>query len=285
VRAHQADFPIRMLCRAAGVSVSGYYAWCARGPSARAQQNAQLLRVIHRLHVESRGAYGAPMITAALRAQAQVVNRKRVARLMRAAGLRGITRRRFHPTTQRDPVARAAPDLVHRQFTADRRDALWVADITYVPTTRGPCYLAVVLDVFSRRIVGWAIDTTLETSLVVTALDRALAQRRPRAVIHHSDHGAQYTSDPFQARCAAAGVRQSMGAVGSCYDNAVAESFFATLECELFAQRRFQTVDDARRSIFEFIEGWYNTRRLHSTLRYRSPMMFEKEQATDRSVA
>jgi transposase InsO family protein len=274
-----------MLCRAAGVSVSGYYAWCARGPSARAQQNAQLLGEIHRLHAESRGAYGAPMITAALRAEAQVVNRKRVARLMREAGLQGITRRRFRVTTRRDPVARGAPDLVHRQFTADRRDALWVADITYVPVTSGPCYLAVVLDVFSRRIVGWTIDTTLETSLVVTALDRALAQRRPRAVIHHSDHGAQYTSDPFQARCAAAGVRQSMGAVGSCYDNAVAESFFATLECELFARRRFHTLDDARRSIFEFIEGWYNTRRLHSTLHYRSPMMFEKDQATDRSVA
>lgn len=285
MRAHQADFPIRMLCRAAGVSVSGYYAWCARGPSARAQQNAELLSAIHRLHAASHGAYGAPMITAALRAEAQVVNRKRVARLMRAAGLQGITRRRFRVTTQRDPVARGAPDLVHRQFTADRRDALWVADITYVPVTSEACYLAVVLDVFSRRIVGWAIDTTLETSLVVTALDRALVQRRPRAVIHHSDHGAQYTSDPFQARCAAAGVRQSMGAVGSCYDNAVAESFFATLECELFARRRFRTLDDARRSIFEFIEGWYNTRRLHSTLHYRSPMMFEKEQATDRSVA
>ena len=285
MRAHQADFPIRLLCRAAGVSVSGYYAWRHRRPSARAQANAALLTDIRRVHAESRAAYGAPTITAALRAKALVVNRKRVARLMRLDGLCGITRRRYRATTQRDPAARGAPDLVQRHFHADRPNQLWVADITYIPTTTGFCYLAMVLDVFSRRVVGWSIASTLATSLVVDALDRALLQRRPRGVIHHSDHGAQYTSDPFVARCRAAGVRPSMGRIGSCYDNAIAESFFATLECELLARHRFHNLAEATAALFEFIEGWYNTRRLHSALGYCSPMTYEKTHAADRSAA
>jgi putative transposase len=284
VRAHQADFPIRMLCRAAGVSVSGFYAWRTRAPAPRTRANGVLLDDIRRIHRMSRGAYGAPMITAELRAT-QVVNQKRVARLMRNAGIQGITRRRYHATTRRDPAARGAPDLVQRRFVATQPNALWVSDITYIPTQAGFCYLAIVLDVFSRRIVGWAVDRTLSTSLVVQALDRALYQRRPRAVIHHSDHGAQYTSDPFVARCHVAGVQLSMGTVGSCYDNAIAESFFATLECELLARERFPHLVAAQHRIFAFIEGWYNTRRRHSAIGYVSPQTYEKDQAAMTTAA
>lgn len=211
-----------------------------------------------------------------LRDRGQPVNPKRVARLMREAGLQGVSRRKSTGTTRRDRTAPAAPDLVDRDFAAAGPNALWVADITYVPTWSGFLYLAVVLDAWSRRVVGWAMAGHLRTELVVQALDMALRQRRPEGVIHHSDQGCQYSSLAFGRRCREAGVRPSRGSVGDCYDNALCESFFATLECELFDRRCFPTQAVARREIFDYIESWYNRHRRHSALNYESPMNFER---------
>ena len=271
-------YPIATMCRLLGVSASGYYAWQGRRPSARAAGDAALLEHIREAHEQSYGTYGAPRIHAELAAKGIHVGRKRIARLMRAAGLAGVSRRKGPRTTQRRQGARPAPDLVERNFTAERPDQLWVADITYVPTWAGFLYLAVVLDAFSRRVVGWAMATHLRTQLVLDALDMALRQRRPQDVIHHSDQGSQYTSIAFGSRCRVAGVRPSMGSVGDCYDNALCESFFATLECELIDRRRFPTQSEARSAIFEFIEGWYNPRRRHSSIGYLSPINFERNQ-------
>jgi putative transposase len=198
---------------------------------------------------------------------------------MRTAGLRGVSRRRFVATTVRDERARPAPDLVERQFEAKAANQLWVADITYLPTWAGFLYLAVVLDVFSRRVVGWAMETHLRAELVLTALEMAVTRRKPADVIHHSDQGCQYTSIAFGNRCQALGVRPSMGSVGDAYDNAMAESFFATLECELLDRQRFQTQVEARMAVFEWIEAWYNPRRRHSAIGYLSPVDFERSHA------
>jgi len=195
---------------------------------------------------------------------------------MRAAQLRGVSRRNWIITTVRDREARPAPDLVERNFAAAAPNRLWVADITYIPTWAGFLYLAVVLDAFSRKIVGWAMETHLRTELVLEALDMALGQRRAAGVIHHSDQGSQYTSLAFGKRCEQAGVRPSMGSVGDCFDNAMCESFFATLECELLKRRSFKTQVEARMAVFDFIEGWYNPHRRHSALDYRSPCDYER---------
>jgi putative transposase len=213
--------PTATMCRVLEVSPSGYYARRTRPPSARALANAELSARIAAIHQRSRATYGAPRIQVELREQGIRVGRKRVARLLRAAGLAGVSRRRWVTTTQRDRAARPAPDLVERNFAAPGPNRLWVADITYIPTWAGFLYLAVVLDVFSRRIVGWAMETYLRTELVLKALDMALGQRRPSGVIHHSDQGSQYTSFAFGQRCEAAGVRPSMGSVGDCFDNAM----------------------------------------------------------------
>jgi transposase InsO family protein len=236
---------------------------------------------IHTIHLESRGTYGAPRVHAELAAQGIRVGRKRVARLMRAACVQGVSRRKWVTTTTRDPEARTAPDLVQRDFHVDGPDRLWVADITYVPTGAGFLYLAVVLDAWSRRVIGWAMETHLRTELVLTALDMALAQRRPHGVIHHSDHGCQYTAIAYGQRCLAFGVRPSMGSVGDAYDNALCESFFATLECELLDRERFRTPAAARRTVFDYIEGWYNPRRRHSALGYESPLCYERLHAAE----
>jgi putative transposase len=264
------------MCRVLEVSTSGYYAWCKCSPSARAQADAELTSRMSAIHERSRGTYGAPRIHAELEAEGIQVGRKRVARLMRTAGLVGVSRRKWITTTVRDRNARPAPDLVERNFMAPGANRLWVADITYIPTWAGFLYLAVVLDAFSRRIVGWAMETHLRTELVLEALNMALAQRRPAAVIHHSDQGTQYTSIAFGMRCRESGVRPSMGSVGDCFDNAMCESFFATLECELLDRRRFHTQADARMAVFEFIEGWYNPHRRHSALDYLSPVNYER---------
>jgi putative transposase len=276
VKANQAGPGAATMCRMLGVSPSGYYAWRERPPSARAQADAVLTDRIRAIHARSRGTYGAPRVHAELLASGTRVSRKRVARLMRAAGLVGVSRRKRWTTTVRDRGARPAPDLVERDFTAPGPDRLWVADITYIPTWGGVLYLAVVLDAWSRRVVGWAMETHLRTELVLAALEMALKQRRPAGVIHHSDQGTQYTSVAFGQRCQAAGVRPSMGSVGDAYDNALCESFFATLECELLDRGRFATPADARRAVFDFIEGWYNPRRRHSALAYQSPIEFER---------
>jgi putative transposase len=275
VSENRARYPIAVMCRVLDVSASGYYAWVKRPPSMRAETDAALTAEIHAAHVASNGTYGAPRLQIDLAEAGIRVGRKRVARLMRNAGLVGVSRRKSTITTVRDGV-RQAPDLVDRNFTADRPNLLWVADITYIPTWAGFLYLAVVLDVFSRRIVGWSMATTLHTQLVLDALKMALWQRRPNSVIHHSDQGSQYTSIEFGKRCRQAGVRPSMGSVGDAYDNAMAESFFATLECELLDRRRFKTHAEARMAVFEFIEGFYNPRRRHSSLGYLSPITFER---------
>lgn len=277
--AQQALHPVAAMCRVLDVSPSGYYAWRKRPLSPRARADVELSAEIHAIHRESRGTYGAPRVHAELAAGGVHVGRKRVARLMRAAGLQGVSRRKQFRTTVRDETARPAPDLVDRQFTAAAPDRLWVADITYIPTWAGFLYLAVVLDAWSRRVIGWAMETHLRTELVLAALDMAVAQRRPPAdVIHHSDQGSQYTSIAFGSRCREAGVRPSMGSVGDAYDNAMCESFFATLECELLDRQRFRTPGEARLAVFDFIEGWYNPRRRHSALGYRSPIAFEKSE-------
>jgi putative transposase len=262
------------MCRVLDVSPSGYYAWAKRPVSGRTERDAALTEQIRAAHAASKGTYGAPRLQVDLADAGIRVGRKRVARLMRNAGLAGVTRRRSTVTTVRDG-ARRAPDLVNREFTADRPDMLWVADITYIPTWAGFLYLAVVLDAFSRRIVGWSMASTLHRQVVLDALDMALWQRQPSGVIHHSDQGSQYTSIEFGKRCREAGVRPSMGSVGDAYDNAMAESFFATLECELLDRRRFKTQAEARIATFEFIEGFYNPRRRHSSLGYQSPVEFE----------
>jgi putative transposase len=272
---NQAIYPIAPMCRLLGVSTSGYYGWAKRAVSRRAQEDAGLLAEIRAAHAASYGTYGAPRIHVELAAKGLRVGRKRVARLMAAAGLVGVSRRKFVTTTVRSD-GRRAPDLVDRNFTAEKPDVLWVADITYIPTWAGFLYLAVVLDTCSRRIVGWSMATTLATRIVLDALDMALATRRPDGVIHHSDQGSQYTSLAFGQRCREAGVRPSMGSVGDAYDNAMCESFFATLECELLDRRRFTNQAAARMAVFAFIEGFYNPRRRHSSIGYLSPVEYER---------
>jgi putative transposase len=280
--AHQAVFPITAMARVLGVSTAGYHAWLKRPPSAHSAADAALLQRIRTVHVTSRATYGVPRVHAELRAGGKRHARKRIARLMRQAGLVGASRRRSDVvTTRRDRESRPAPDLVDRDFSAAGPNRLWVADITFVPTTTGFLYLAVVLDAWSRKIVGWSMANHLRTELVLDALNAAIGQRRPRDVIHHSDQGSQYTSLGFGGRCREAGVRPSMGSVGDAYDNAMCESFFATLECELLNCRRFTSQAEARMAIFGFIEGWYNPVRLHSALGYRSPIDYEQRMQED----
>ena len=277
MRAYQASYPITTMARVLGVSTSGYHAWREREPSERAKEDQRLLELIVKYYHRSRGNYGAPRIHQDLVQEEKLsVGLNRVARLMRAAGLQGTSRRRGPKTTQRDPDARPAPDLVDRNFTANGPDRLWVADITFVPTLLGFFYLAVVLDVWSRRVVGWAMENHLRTELVLAALDMAITRRRPKGVVHHSDQGCQYTSLAFGSRCKAAGVRPSMGSVGDCYDNAMCESFFATLECELLAKKTLQDKSTGKLEVFDFIEGWYNPMRRHSKIDYLSPMEYER---------
>lgn len=278
MNANQAAFPVRKMCRVLGVSHSGFYDWLRRAPSQRAMDDAVLRERIRAIHAESDATYGMPRIRAELVEQGVRVGGKRIARLMRAAELRGVSKRRgFTVTTQRDDKQRPAPDLVKREFKADGPDKLWVADMTYVPTWAGFIYLAIVLDVWSRRVVGWSIGERMLADLVLAALNMALAQRKPHGVIHHSDQGSQYTSIAFGNRCTEMGVRPSMGSVGDAYDNAMAESFFATLECELLERRSFKTKTEARTALFTYIEGWYNPRRRHSGLGYLSPLNFERK--------
>ena len=279
MRANQAEHAVSRMCRVLGVSPSGYYAWRGRGPSRRARRDEVLRDTIGKIHDDSRGTYGVPRVHAELRSQGWRVGRKRVARLMRESGRAGVSRRRGTRTTCVDRSQGAAPDRVERQFTADAPDRIWVADITYVPTWAGFLYLAIVLDVYSRKVVGWAMANHLRTELVLAALNMALAQRRPESVIHHSDKGTQYTSLAFGKRCREMGVLASTGTAGDCYDNAMAESFFATLECELIERRSLRTHGEARMAIFQFIEGWYNTKRRHCGLGYLSPNEFERRAA------
>jgi putative transposase len=237
-----------------------------------------LLSRIKAIHEMSRGTYGAPRIRAELADVDGIhVGLKRVARLMRKARIAGVSRRRFVVTTTRDAMATKSPDLVDRNFTADAPNKLWVADITYIPTWAGFLFLAVVIDVWSRKVVGWSMAPHLKTELVLAAFDMAVAQRQPRSVVHHSDQGTQYTSIAFGQRCRQAGVQPSMGSVGDAYDNALCESFFASLECELLDRLTLRSHAEARLEVFKYIEGWYNPHRRHSALDYHSPVNYERK--------
>lgn len=264
------------LCQVLGLSSSGYYAWSSRAPSARAQEDERLEKRIREIHAASRGTYGVPRVHAELQSDGVRIGRKRVARLMASCSIQGVSRRRGCKTTKRGRERHGIPDLVDRRFTATALDQVWVADITFVPTWAGFVFLAVVLDVFSRKIVGWSMATHLRTQLVLDALGMAITQRKPDDVIHHSDQGCQYTSIEFGQRCRRAGVRPSVGSVGDCFDNAMCESFFASLECELIERTTFETKSQAKMELFQYIEGFYNTRRSHSALGYLSPAEFER---------
>ena len=275
---HRASYPVEWLCRTLEVTASGYYAWRRRSPSPRTAANQALLVHIRASHTRSQRTYGSPRVHADLVAQGQRCSRKRVARLMRQAGLQARPRRRFHPrTTQVDPRLPMAPNRLLRPFQAGQPNQIWLSDITYVPTTEGWLYLAVVLDLYSRRVVGWAMDSHLETPLVLAALRLAFGRRRPPpTLLHHSDRGSQYASAAYQAALADHSVQASMSRAGNCYDNAPMESFFATLKVERVHQCRYQTRAEARQDIVAYIEGFYNPTRRHSALAYRSPMDFEQ---------
>jgi len=283
----KAHHTVSRLARVLGVARAGYYAWTSRPASARMLADQALTDQIRQIHARSRGTYGAPRVHAELRLGLDVhVGRKRVARLMRAAGLQGCHRRRLRGLTRRDPDAVPAPDLVERNFTPPGPDRLWVADITQQRTDQGWLYLAVVLDGFSRRIVGWSMADHLRTELVLDALDMAIAQRQPAAgLIHHTDHGCQYTSVAFGRRLQRAGLVASMGTIGDALDNAVAESFFATLECELLDRYDWPTRQALRTAVFDFIEVFYNRRRRHSTLDYLTPVDYEHQRPSPAPAA
>lgn len=285
IDAEKADYSISLLCRVLQVSRSGYYDWKDRPPSKRDRENAALTRRITEIHERSRGTYGYPRVHAELQALGVHCSRKRVARLMRKAGIQGCLRgRKRRTTTRHDKRATPAPDLVGRNFTATSPDRLWTADITYVRTQEGFVYLSFVLDVYSRRVVGWSMSDTLRTELVVNALEIALWRRKPSSgLVHHSDRGAQYTALSFGKRLEEAGVVASMGRTGSALDNAISESFVASLKTELLHERSFYTRAAARRAIFDYIEAFYNRQRRHSSLGYLSPSDYE--QATMEEVA
>ena len=277
VAQERAVFPVATMCRVLGVSPSGFWAWVKREPSDRSVSDAAMTERIRAIHKKSRGTYGCPRIHAELIADGEHVSHKRVARLMREAGIAGVHRRRFVVTTVRDPDATPAPDLVKRDFHPDGPDRLWVADITALPTWDGFLYLAVVLDTWSRRVIGWSMDRSATAELVTRALDMALGQRRPgEGLIHHSDHGTQYTSLAFGSRMREAGIAASMGSVGDSYDNAMAESFFASLETELIDRTLWRSLAEARADVFDWIEIFYNRVRRHSALGYLAPAEYEE---------
>jgi putative transposase len=277
VAAEKTNYPISLICRILGVSRSGFHAWELRPPSDRAVSDAWLTERIRKLHERSRGSYGARRIHLDLRDEGIHVGRKRVERLMRAAGLSGYVKRRKGKTTIRVEGVRAAEDLVDRNFVADGPNQLWMSDIKEIPTWEGKLYLASVLDCFSRKVVGWSMRAEMPAELVVDALEMSLARRQPTGqLIHHSDHGSQYVALIFGQRLREAGIAQSMGSVGDCYDNAVCESFHATLEKELLKGRSFKTRQEAKTAIFDWVEAWYNPTRRHSRLGYRSPDQYER---------
>jgi putative transposase len=286
IDAEKANFPVAVLCKVLSVSRSGYYAWRDRPPSRRNRQDAALMAKIYEIHQRSRETYGSPRIHAELRSIGIRCGRKRVAKLMRKEGLRGCIRGRRKRTTRRDRRALPAEDLVGRDFAATAPDRLWTADITYVSTDEGFVYLAFILDAYSRRLVGWAMESHLRTELVLDALQMAVWRRKPApGLIHHSDQGVQYTSVSFAKRLEQVGIIPSMGRVGSALDNAISESFVATLKSELVSRIRFPSRQAAKTAIFEYLEAFYNTRRLHSSLGYRSPADFEEDRMRESRAA
>ena len=281
IAAHQEDWPVRLMCRVLGVSPSGYYAWRCRPESARAAANRRLLADVQRLHARHRGRSGSPRMHAALRAEGRGVSRGRVERLMRQHGIRAAASRRFRPmTTDSRHGLPVAPNLLEQRFVAPAPNQVWLADITYVPTNEGWLYLAAILDLATRKVVGWAMRDHLRTELAAAALVMATQRQRPGpGLIHHSDRGSQYASGEYRKLLAKAGMRASMGRTGNCYDNAPMESFFHTLKVELVHQRQWATREEARRDLFAYVEGYYNRQRMHSALGYLSPEQAELRMA------
>ena len=271
-------YPIRLMCRLLGVAVSGYYAWRKRPEAARMQRNRELLEKVKSIHEASKGVYGSPRVHAELIAEGIDVGRHKVAQLMRSARLKGCPKRRYRTTTQRDPTHRVPHNLLKQDFAADGPDQRWASDITYIETRQGWLYLAVTMDLFSRRIVGWSMDHWMSRHLVIDALRMAIEARRPtRSLIHHSDRGGQYSSDDFRNELARHGITPSMSSTGNCYDNAVVESFFGTLKRERVNRVHYRTREQARADLFEYIEVFYNRKRRHSYIGNISPDDFERQ--------
>jgi len=277
IHAEKASFPVSAMCRLLGVTRQGYYAYAGRPPSARVLADVELCQVVQDIFVEAGETYGSPRVHRELRKRGQHVGKRRVERAMRGMGLTPPMPRRHRKTTVQDPAHAVAPNLLARDFMATRPNERWVTDITYIWTLEGWAYLAVILDLFSRSVVGWALDTSLATTLPLAALESALHRRRPDAqLLHHSDRGCQYTSDEYRDALAAHGITVSMSRTGNCWDNAVAESFFASLKNELVYRRTWRTLSELRAAVFEYIEVFYNRRRLHSSLDYKTPAEVEE---------
>lgn len=281
VAAHADRWPVRAICRALAVSASGYYAWRGRPGSARTVASQRLLAAIRRLHVRHHGRYGSPRMHAALPAEGAVAGRGRVERLMRAAGIRATAARRFRPaTTDSRHALPIAPNLLGQRFVAASPNQVWLADITYLPTGEGWLYLAAVLDLATRKVVGWSMREHLRAELACAALIMATQRQRPApGLLQHSDRGSQYAAEDYRKLLGAAGMRQSMSRRANCYDNAPMESFFHTLKVELVHQRRWATREEAKRDVFAYVEGYYNRQRLHSALGYRTPEQMERAAA------
>ncbi len=273
---HRAEYAVSLMCRVLVVSRAGFYAWLQRAPSPRAQADARLRIGIRAIHAESRRSYGSPRIHRELRAQGQRHGRKRIARLMRLEGLRAKRSRRYRATTQSDATRPAAPNTLGRRLAVRELNRVWAGDVTACWTGEGWLYVAALLYLGSRRVVGWATSATLDQALTLRALRRAVVQRQPAAgLLHHSDRGTPYTGEEYQATLAATGLAVSMSRRGDCWDNAVLESFFATLKTELVHEARWTTRAEAGAALAAYIEGWYNRRRRHSTLDYLSPAEYE----------
>jgi len=285
IRSEAARFPVRTLCRLLGVSPSGYYAWATRQHSARRRDSVRLVAKVRAVHAQTRGVYGSRRMTRELRADGEPTSRNRVARLMRQHGLRAAGARRFRATTDSNHDRPVAPNLLGRNFTASEPNRVWVGDITYLWTAEGWCYLAVLLDLHSRRVVGWAMASHMRRELALKALSRALSARSPAAgLIHHTDRGSQYASVEYQALLRQHEVACSMSRAGDCYDNAVAESFFASLKKECLHMQPFATRTEAYDAVARYIDGFYNPVRRHSALGYVSPMSYEQYEALARAV-
>lgn len=281
IRDHSGRWPVRLMCRVLEVSASGYYAWRSRPESARSVANRKLLIDIRRLHAEHHGRYGSPRVHAALRAEGRTVSRGRVERLMRRHGIRALAGRRFRPcTTDSRHYLPVAPNLLQQEFVAATLNRVWLADITYIATGEGWLYLAAVLDLATRKIVGWAMRDHMRTELPLAALMMAAQRQRPaEGLICHSDRGSQYASEAYGKQLVGMKAKPSMSRTACCYDNAPMESFFHTLKVELVHQRRWATHEEARRDLFAYIEGYYNRRRIHSALGYRTPEQAERQMA------
>jgi putative transposase len=286
IEAEKARWSIAFMCKRLGVSKSGFYAWRRRPPSPRSIEDERLLAEIRVVHVESRGRYGSPRVHRELAAKSIHASKHRVARLMRENGLRGRRRRRFRHTTDSNHALPVAPNTLARTFTADAPNKVWVTDITYIPTHEGWLYLAAILDLYSRRVVGWSMSDRITRQLTLDALSMGLQARTPPAgLLHHSDRGSQYASADYRAALAAAGIECSMSRKGDCWDNAVAESFFGTLKTELVHEANWTTRAEARSAVFEYLEVFYNRRRIHSSIGYVSPEEFELNYKRERIAA